>query len=227
MQIVLTAYLSDMSASTEQISRDFFLKRGEKKVCFDDHPTYFKIASRTEAEIELCWWTQSETQATKRVCRFIAKESRKIWCISKRMDDIHRLVHSGFSSENASLDSKLLDTHVARRLVQSSSSTFASLRGLENQVCESRTRQLRTSRLRICHMQRLPGMNAEHLCQVSQKYSRFDRLMARLLGEADALYQAEQRNHDHEKPIDKPLKTVGDDNVALLQLIDLQNYRCA
>lgn len=35
-------------------------------------------------------------------------------------------------------------------------------------------------------------VNAEMLCRISQRYSQFDRAMARLLGEADALNQFEQ-----------------------------------
>jgi hypothetical protein len=51
-------------------------------------------------------------------------------------------------------------------------------------------------------------MNEEYLCRVSQTYSRFDCIAARLLGEADYLYQLEQGNlEDQVKSLDNHLST--------------------
>lgn len=160
-----------------------------KMVRFEALPQYRVICNNfTPKEIESYWWTSSEIRATKRVCQRMAKESRKIWCLSECVDGLHKLTTT--SKHGKQVESTLIETTIAKRLVSCSSKVIV-LRGLEYQICDQLRQHRDCFRARICRMQRAPNVSAEHLSRISQKYSNFDRIVARLLGEADALYQAE------------------------------------
>ncbi len=167
-------------------------EREKKKVRFDTRIRYhLDTSSRSPEEVRQCWWSQSETEVSKRICRRIAKQSRHLWYMAEYMEALYRLATSKKFCDYTHLESYLVETIIAKRIVECSVN-FSSLRGLEYQVCDNRIRQSGKCRSKVCFVQHMPGTNDDRLFRFSNKYSGFDRIMARLLGEADALGQLEQ-----------------------------------
>jgi hypothetical protein len=187
----------DMASTKAEVKVSCGSKSGKQKnVRFDLRQHCYIIPNdRTPEEIENCWWTRSELRATLQVCQHIARESRKLCNMAECVDALYRLTTSKMFRSNPDLDAYLLETVVAKRLVQYSRNGVM-LRGLEYRVCEKLVQHSMKSRARLCRIQRLPDIKDENLCQISQNYSRFDRIMAQLLGQADALWQLEQSEKD-------------------------------
>lgn len=166
-------------------------ERPKKQVRFDCRLKYHVDSfRRTHEEIEQCWWSRGETQITKRSCQLIAKEAKRLWYMADCMDALYQAVTSKLFRDNLEREPYLLEMQVSTLLI-SCSRNFQSLRGLEYQVCNKRIRA--KTRGKVCKMQRIPGMTEDLLARIAQNFSRFDRTIARLLGEADA------RHERHEK----------------------------
>ncbi len=113
-------------------------KEFETNVRFDVCPKYFIIPNDlTPEEVKRCWWTVREIRASNKVCHWIARESRKLGYMTEIVDAVCQLTASNMICEEMQLiDSSPLETLAAARLVRSSSRSFATLRGLEHQVCD-------------------------------------------------------------------------------------------
>lgn len=159
-----------------------------KEVRFALTPTFFIIPNDlTQDEIERCWWTKCEIRGTRKVCQWIAKESRKLPHMIDCMDALYSLTKANATAR----ESNLLASGAARRLVQYSSKSVL-LRGLERQVCDKLRLRPTKYTAGICRLHR-QGVADEHLRRVSESHSRVHRIVARLLGEADANHQENLR----------------------------------
>jgi hypothetical protein len=171
-------------------------KRSPTKVRFDPLPKVYVVPNElTSEEIEASWWSRSEIRSGKRVCRWIAGEARRLGYTAQIVDAVGQITASRKFCINLDVGTDLIDNHVAKRFVRYSS-RFTTLRGLEYQICNTLRQDSQSFRAKICCMQRLPGMNDEYLRRVSRNFSRYDRIMARLLGEADALYLLDPLLHE-------------------------------
>jgi hypothetical protein len=176
----------------------------------------------TAQEIGQIWWNREEIAEMKRTCRCIAKKSRLLRSVSEVIiPDLHEETQDLTQQHNDGndLESCLRLSRSARRFVRNYS-TVGSQRGLERWISDElklRNKRAEKNRARICRLQRLPGMTEDVVCQIAQAFSRFDRIIARLLGEADE-FANKQRSLD-------PRRSVADADVAILPLSPRRSYQ--
>lgn len=166
----------------------------QKAVRFNPITTYhvYSDGDLTQDEIDQVWWNREELSEIKLCCRGIASKSRLLRSVTEVIiSDLYQETHNSTQSglDGVELETCLLVSRSARRFVRNYS-TVGSQRGLERWISDElrqRNRRTEKNRARICRLQRVPGMSEDVIAQITQTFSRFDRIIARLLAQADEL----------------------------------------
>ncbi len=166
---------------------------------------YVFTENLTSDEIDQLWWSRQETSEIKITCRCIAKKSRLFRSATEGIiTELHQETKGATDTllDGDELEPCLQVSQSARRFVRNYS-TVGSQRGLERWISDELKVLSRSSgkkKARILRLQRVPGISDEVIAQLTQSLSRFDRIIARLLGQADEL--AKTRALDRRSPMD-------------------------